>query len=1107
MADKVKGIEVQIGGDTTPFARSLKTLNSEIRGTQDRLKAVNQALKLDPKNTDLLKQKQKLLADQIGTTKEKLDKLKQSQQELSAKYEAGEIDKGKFDQMTAKVEKAEAQLKSLEAEAENVRQNLGNAATHIGDSMQTAGEKIEDVGQKLKVVSAAAAAALTAIVGVTMDFDSSMSKVAAISGATGEDFDALREKAREMGAETKFSASEAADAMGYMAMAGWKTEDMLSGIDGIMNLAAASGEDLALTSDIVTDALTAFGLTAADSGHFADVLAAASSNANTNVSMMGETFKYAAPIAGALGYSIDDVAEAIGLMANAGVKSSQAGTSLRTIMQRLQGTLELSAGAFGDVTIETANADGTMREFGDILGDLRWAFDQMTESEKASAAETLVGKQAMSGFLAIMNAAPADIEKLSSAIANAEGTAAGMAEVMQDNLSGQLTILKSQLSELAISIGDTLMPTIRKIVAKVQEFVDWLNNLDDGTKELIGRILAITAALAPVLIVVGKIVSAIGGVISSIGRLALNFTAFLAGLGPVGIGIAAVTAAMVALGISATDAYEEAAALTEAEQATADKVSQLSAEYDALAEARQAATAQAEIQAEGERNLWTALSELVDENGRVIEGNEEAAAQIAEELAGALGIEIDIVDGVIQKWDELRGSVEQVIAAKKAEAILSANQQAYAEAVSKQTEAYNAYVEAQKQSEEQSKAVAEAEAELNRIVEEKNAKMEEAKNSALGSKQALEETANIETQYAGAIRQAELALQGAKDKQDTLNQTMETAKSTFENYSNTVINYEALTAAAANGSAAEIEQAITAMTLNLKTASTATKDELEAQAESYKAAYEQIQQAVDEGAPGVTQKMADQAKAAYEASKKELDKVPGQYTDEYAGAVKAVNAGGSKVAQAHMTEAKRAAQANKGEVSKIPGQYKQAMTDSKSAITSAGDGLYSSAKTATGKAAKGAKQGVSDNKASVQSSIKSMFSFSGVINDAMTWGKHMVDNLAKGITNNLPKLKTAADSAAKTVARPMTHTVPQEGPLKDELTWMPHMMENLARGIEDNKWRVLEQAQGLAAGLKDALEVNLNSGSLSATLNSRTTVELDGRVVADVVNEQLGVLV
>ena len=382
-----------------------------------------------------------------------------------------------------------------------------------------------------------------------------MSKVAAVSGATGDDLQALRDKAREMGEKTKFSASEAAEAMNYMAMAGWKTEDMLSGIDGVMNLAAASGEDLGTTSDIVTDALTAFGLTAKDSGHFADILAAASSNANTNVSMMGETFKYAAPVAGALGFSAEDTAEAIGLMANAGIKSTQAGTSLRSIMSSMTGPIDLVGQNLGQVTIETMNADGSMRSLSDILTDCRGAFSQMTEAEQANAAETLVGKNAMSGFLALMNAAPADIDKLSGAISNCDGASEKMANTMQDNLAGQLTILKSQLEELAISFGEMMMPTIRNIVSAVQGFVDKLNALPGPVKQVILNIGLFVAAAGPVLIVIGKILGAVGTIMTVVpkivGALSGIKTAFAALnavmlANPIGIIIAAIAALVAA---------------------------------------------------------------------------------------------------------------------------------------------------------------------------------------------------------------------------------------------------------------------------------------------------------------------------------------------------------------------------------------------------------------------------------------------------------------------------------------------------------------------------------------------------------------------------------
>ena len=519
MANRIKGITVEIGGDTTGLDKALKSVNTSIRTTQSALKDVNRLLKLDPSNTELLSQKQRLLKDAIAATKDKLDSLKVAQEQAKQQLENGELGQDKYDALQREIVETEEELRRLQQEAATTNTALSKIDV-AGQKMEAVGNSIASAGKKMMGVTTVIGGVGVAAVKTAADFDSAMSQVAAVSGATGKDFDALRNKAREMGAKTKFSATEAAEAMNYMAMAGWKTEDMLSGIEGIMNLAAASGEDLATTSDIVTDALTAFGLSAKDSGHFADILAAASSNANTNVSMMGETFKYCAPIAGALGFSAGDTAEAIGLMANAGIKSSQAGTALRTIMNNLAGDVKISGKAIGDVTIATTNADGSMRDLSDILADCRSAFGNLTESEKAQAAESLVGKNAMSGFLALMNAGEGDIEKLSSAIENCDGSAEKMAMTMQDNLAGQLTILKSQLQELAISFGDILMPAIRSIVSKLQGFVDKLNGMDEGTKRTIATIALLVASIGPLLIIIGTAISKIGVAMQGFVKLA-----------------------------------------------------------------------------------------------------------------------------------------------------------------------------------------------------------------------------------------------------------------------------------------------------------------------------------------------------------------------------------------------------------------------------------------------------------------------------------------------------------------------------------------------------------------------------------------------------------
>ena len=519
MAGRIQGITVEIGGDTTKLQTALKGVNTEIRNTQSQLRDVDKLLKLDPGNTELLAQKHRLLGDAVKETKEKLETLKTAAEQADQALKDGTITQEQYDGLQREIAETEAKLNSLEEQAKASGTALQEIAAK-GEKLKTVGDNVTNVGKKFMPVTLGVVGLGTAAVKTAADFDSAMSKVAAVSGATGSDLEALRDKAREMGEKTKFSASEAAEAMNYMAMAGWKTEDMLSGIEGVMNLAAASGEDLATTSDIVTDALTAFGLTAKDSGHFADILAAASSNANTNVSMMGETFKYCAPIAGALGFSAEDTAEAIGLMANAGIKGSQAGTSLRTIMNNLSGEVKICGSSIGEVTVATTNADGSMRDLSDILADCRTAFSGLSESEKAAAAESLVGKNAMSGFLALMNAGEADITKLSSAIDNCDGSAASMAETMNDNLAGQLTILKSQLQELAISFGELLMPAIRTIVGWIQKFVDWLNSMDEGTRKVIVTIALVAAAIGPILIIVGKVISAVGTIMTLVPKLA-----------------------------------------------------------------------------------------------------------------------------------------------------------------------------------------------------------------------------------------------------------------------------------------------------------------------------------------------------------------------------------------------------------------------------------------------------------------------------------------------------------------------------------------------------------------------------------------------------------
>lgn len=463
-------------------------------------------------------------AKATGEDSEETQKLKAEYEKLSSQLSTSESQIAKTEtaitKQEAAVNQSKAALTEMEAELKNVNAELARAPfDEYAAKAEKVGGTLTSVGQKLLPLSTSIAGLGVAAVKTTADFDSEMSKVSAISGATGTDLDKLRGKAREMGAKTKFSASEAAQGMQYMAMAGWKTQDMMDGLEGIMNLAAASGEDLASTSDIVTDALTAFGLSAKDSSHFSDILAAASSNANTNVSMMGETFKYAAPVLGSLGYTAEDAALAIGLMANAGIKSSQAGTSLRGAITNLAKPTDTVAAAMDKYGISLTDSSGKMLSLRELMEQLRQKLGGLSEAEQAQAAAALFGKDAMSGMLAIINGSDKDFEKLAGAIDNCDGSSEKMANTMNDNLQGQITILISQLQELAISFGEILMPKIRDIVTHIQNFVDKLNAMDEGQKETILRIGMFVAALAPMLMGLGKVITFSTNVSPALGTL------------------------------------------------------------------------------------------------------------------------------------------------------------------------------------------------------------------------------------------------------------------------------------------------------------------------------------------------------------------------------------------------------------------------------------------------------------------------------------------------------------------------------------------------------------------------------------------------------------
>lgn len=398
------------------------------------------------------------------------------------------------------------------------RRELNSAASDFSSKLQATGTSMTNTG---KILTSRLTTPIVqfgkSCVEISSSFTAAMSKVSALSGATGDDLERLAEKAKEMGAATKYTSTEAAEALQYMALAGWDTEEMLVGLEPILKLAGAAAMDLGRASDIVTDGLTAFGMTAADAAHFSDVLSVAMSKSNTDVEQLGEAFKYIGPLAGSMGYSIEDVSLALGIMANSGIKASQGGTALRATLLNLIQPTDKQTIAMQELGIQLYNMDGSARPLRDVLEDMRGKFANLTEEEKANYSATLAGAVGMSGFSAIVNASEAEWDALANSIDNADGAAMGMYDTMNNNLQGSMIQLSSAFEALKLELGEMLTPVIQKVTVLLQQLVKWLIGLDENTKKNAITIAALVAAIGPLLIIVGKAITIIGTVSKALG--------------------------------------------------------------------------------------------------------------------------------------------------------------------------------------------------------------------------------------------------------------------------------------------------------------------------------------------------------------------------------------------------------------------------------------------------------------------------------------------------------------------------------------------------------------------------------------------------------------
>ena len=514
-AGRVKGITIEIGGDTTKLESALKSVNSEIKNTESKLKDVNKLLKMDPGNTQLLSQKYKTLQQEIGATKEKLTTLKEAAKQAEQALKDGTISQDQYDALQREIAETEQSLKSLEQEYKNFGSVQAQQVAAAGEKMKEFGGKVEDAGKTLTThVTLPLAAVGAAGVASFAEVDKTMQLTNKTMGNTAEEAELLNKAMKEAAANSTFGMKDAATATLNFARAGLDAEQAAAALAPAMNLAAGEGGNLDTVSGGLVATINGFHGSFEEAGHYADVFAAACNNSALDVGSLSSAMSVAAPIFSAAGYTVNDAALYMGVMANNGIEADKAANSLKTGLARLVSPAKEGAEMVAQLGISVTNADGTMKDSVTIQRELHEAFAKLSESEQIAAASAIFGKNQMAPWLALINTAPEDVGALDESLRNCAGTTDEMAQAMMSGFGGSLEKLKSSIDVLVTSIGEALAPTIQKVAEFIQGLVDKFNALTPAQQETIVQIGLVVAAIGPLLIIVGKVISSIGTIMT-----------------------------------------------------------------------------------------------------------------------------------------------------------------------------------------------------------------------------------------------------------------------------------------------------------------------------------------------------------------------------------------------------------------------------------------------------------------------------------------------------------------------------------------------------------------------------------------------------------------
>lgn len=555
----IKGLSIEIGGNTTPLQKALSGVNKTTKDLQKELRDVEKLLKLDPTNTELLAQKQKILGESINNTSDKLETLKTAAEQAAEQLARGEIGEEQYRTLQREILKTEQNLKDLEKESKTFADKSTKNAEAVANSFEKTGKKAEEMSKKTSKVSAAAGLAVGASTKIFTSFDDAMRQVQATMDGTAEDYEKLSAAAQNMGATTRYTAAESAEALNYLALAGYDTEKAIATLPKVLSLAQAGGIDLAYASDMVTDSMSALGLESSQLDSFIDQMAKTSQKSNTNVAQLGEAILTVGGTAKVLAGGTTELNTTLGLLADNGIKGAEGGTALRNIILSLTAPTDKARDKIKSLGVDILDSAGNMRPLEDIMGDFNNSLGNLTEGQKTEVLNEIFNKVDLKSVNALLGTTTERWDDLNSLIYDSEGAAKGMADTMESGIGGSFRSLSSAVEAVAIGIGEALAPAIQKLADFIKSLADKFNGLDEGQKKIIASMLVLVASIAPALFIFSRIALTIGGVISTLVKLkkflfgtaeAVGFLskacAFLAA-NPMVLIIAAITALVVAL--------------------------------------------------------------------------------------------------------------------------------------------------------------------------------------------------------------------------------------------------------------------------------------------------------------------------------------------------------------------------------------------------------------------------------------------------------------------------------------------------------------------------------------------------------------------------------